>query len=378
MKKSYLILAAVAGLFASCAQNEDLVQIADEPVAIGFNSEFVDNVTRAEMNMTWFKTAGNAFGVYGFKGVAGETGTTNLFTNEKVTYTAGTTNDWTHPTVRFWDKSASNYNFYAYAPYGAYGAAWNNGTGFTFTGIPIIKEITEENADVVVAKSQNNYSFANCATDHAAAGFDPDNVHPTHATPSGFVPFTFHHVLSKLSFKVKTHEDYSNTAVITVKKIELNFPTDNNVSWAETNKDNYPGTTTYSSAYAAAETTSITYETEVYNDATGQEAIVTPAAIGKTYIVTPKNGTVTGHAFGIKVTYDVQYKKETTPGSGTYENDVLETACVATGNIAATDYNPAQNEAWVITIDINPVKIDFCVNKVEAWDDTHTADVEVN
>ena len=116
MKKSYLILAAVAGLFASCAQNEDLVQIADEPVAIGFESGFIDNLTRAELNNAWFTTANNSFGVFGYKGTTELFGTSATPVAELVTRD-GTKNDWVNTTLRFWDKAADDYSFYAYAPY---------------------------------------------------------------------------------------------------------------------------------------------------------------------------------------------------------------------------------------------------------------------
>ena len=384
MKKNYLLIAAAAALFAACAQTDTIKDVDTQDVAIGFSTQGVNKTTRAEMTMDWLKTVNNSFGVYGFKGVAGVSGTTNLFTNEEVKYqsvtpTGGTAyNDWRHETVRFWDKNSNAYNFYAYAPYNAYNVAWDNTKGFSFSGIPVIQLIdnsnNNSNEDLVVAAAQENYSYAQCATDHTniTAG------HPVHDDPSaGYVPFIFHHILSKLSFNVKTHADYSNTAVFTVKEIRLNFPSldesvaNYGVAWNENSKDDVDGTTVYT-GYTTAETTSIVYETEVYNNATGVTANSTAQPIGNAFIVTPKNGTVTGHAFGIKVTYDVQYKK-LNPAYATdntvdqYINDVKEEDCVATGTIAATTYTPSQNEWWTITIDINPESIQFCADKVESW-----------
>lgn len=380
MKKNYLLIAAAAAMFAACSSNDTFKDVDTQDVTIGFSTQGVNKTTRAEMTMDWLKTVNNSFGVYGFKGVAGADGTTNLFTNEEVKYqsvtpTGGTAyNDWRHETVRFWDKNATNYNFYAYAPYNAYNVAWNNSTGFSFSGIPVIQLINNSNVnsneDLVVADAQEGYSYAQCQTDHAAAGFTTTG-HPEHNDPAaGYVPFIFHHILSKLSFKVKTHADYTNTAVFTVKAIDLNFPrvTGENagVAWNETNKNAVAGTTTYT-GYTAAETTSIVYETAVYNDATGVTATSAAQPIGSAFIVTPKNGTVTGHAFGIKVIYDVQYKKEAPNHAGQYINDVAEEGCVATGTIAAGTYTPAQNEWWTITIDINPESIQFCADKVDGW-----------
>ena len=118
MKKSYLILAAVAGLLASCSSEvlvDDQPTRTTTPVAIGF-STFADKATRANVNDLEFYH--QTFAVYGTK--------YNENTNpqvqrvfDKVTCTYATDPDitgyWQYAPARYWDKQ-STYKFVAFAP----------------------------------------------------------------------------------------------------------------------------------------------------------------------------------------------------------------------------------------------------------------------
>jgi len=399
MKKSYLMIAAAATLLTACMDNDTFNEVDTLEVPIGFNATIVNKVTRAEITTAYLRgveaTQANQvyhdFGVFGYKASQSNY---PLFDDEQVTVSrtgSGSEQDpyvydWTHSTVRFWDKNNNaTYTFYAYAPYGAYNVD-GSASGITFSNIPVITKIQDNHIDdVVVATPYIAQTMAQCVshtgiTDHAS----------THGT---YVPFVFKHILSKLSFKVKTHADYSNSAVFTVKTIDLNFPTDVDnatpqVSWSGNGTTN---TLTYSAHYAttAEPTSSTVYETGVFNST--QVATSTATAIGDAFIVTPVAGTVTKHAFNVKVTYDVQYMK-LNPAYAT-DNTVdqyiadgdPELGCIATGRIdtkvvesqTVPAYNPEANDSWVITIDINPEKIDFCVDKVDGWNAEETAEVEV-
>lgn len=382
------MIAAVAALFAACAEKDTFKEAVQEDVAIGFNATLVSKVTKAEITTAYLREvdASNQiyhdFGVFGYK--ASQSNFT-LFDNEQLTVVrtgAGSDQspyvyDWTHTTVRFWDKSSTaTYTFYAYAPYNAYNATGSE-AGISFTKIPVITKIQANHIDDVVvatpyiAQTKEQCTSHTGITDHAT----------THST---YVPFVFNHIFSRLSFKVKTHEDYSATATFTVKSIELNFPSDKSsnedqVSWSGNGTTN---TITYSTNYAAtsAPTPSTTYETTVYSNTTGQVATVTPAPIGDAFIVTPVNTAQPKHAFNIKLTYDVEYWNTDNSSAG------KETDCIATGridtkvveNVESPAYNPAANESWVITIDINPDQIDFCADKVNGWDspDEYTGEVK--
>ena len=380
MKKSYLMIAAAAALFAACAENDTIKEV-NEDVAIGFDGKYVNKATRAEINEAWFQTSGKHFGVYGYKGA-----TFQLFNNEDVSWN-GT--DWVHTTVRFWDKNATDYNFYAHAPL----AATHTFTDkkYTFTSIPVITEINTGDPDIVVATPITAMGYGSC-TQTSADGHG-----------EGHVEFDFNHILSKLAFKVKTSVP-ATSAEITVTEVKLDFPT-GTATWAQAAADNVAGATTYSS-YTAKDGINnegapiyANFETAVFS---GTTAVLTSQAVsiadatnssnvGNTFIVTPVASTGNGveHIFGVKVTYNIQYKK-LNPAYATdntvdqYINDGdPETGCIATGvigggNTTATQYKPAQNSSYIITIDVNPAQIQFCVDDVIGWDtDITTTEGEV-
>lgn len=130
-----MLIAAAAAMFAAC-QQEDVVndQSSNNNVqqAIGF-STFTPNVTRgAENSDATFKQGLENyhpdFYVWGFKNINGTY--KSVFTGNDV-YDEATKPDavgadksivnwddpdWTYAPVRYWDKSATNYNFFAVAP----------------------------------------------------------------------------------------------------------------------------------------------------------------------------------------------------------------------------------------------------------------------
>ncbi len=387
MKKSYLILAAVAGLFASCAQNEDLVQIADEPVAIGFESGFIDNLTRAELNNSWFTTANNSFGVFGYKGTTELFGTSATPVAEQVTWD-GTKNDWVNTTLRFWDKAADDYSFYAYAPYASTSTtyAFSSSTkNFTFTrtksttdNVDVITNMSVAGADVAISTPLENYSYANCCTN------------TTNGHGSGHVEFTFNHIYSKLAFKAYTSVDPTK-ATIKITSIDLDFPTMTSATWAQDRTGNtYHGATTFTGYTAATGVSGNAtdgfyvsvadskdankFKTSVYSNASGSDNLPykgatppgTPIALGDQFVVIPVGTNAAEHIFGVKVTYTI-----------TYADSKVETGCIATGVVgggSATEnqYKPTQNSSYIVTIDVNPAQIQFCVNSITDWD-TDTA-----
>lgn len=373
MKKTYLWIAAAAAMFAACSQRDFINDIVDEDATIGFKAKYVNKATRAEINNAWFANENqNSFGVDGLKG------SYRLFENEKVTWN-NTDHKWTNPTYRLWDKSANNYEFYAYAPYDGEDNddithSFNATTKkYTFSEIPVIKNIDDANADIVIATPITGYSYSNTLSGHNTTTGASANGHG-----DGHVEFDFNHILSKLAFKAYTSVD-PDKAEIYIKKIELDFPTGTS-TW--TQGDGFAGTTAYT---AWAETTNengykakdgTNYETLVFSGNTaklgyGSEnagAIADNNTTAKTFIVTPvaASGLGAEHIFGIKVTYDVQYKK-----NGNNDGDKEEN-CVATGvigdGVPATNlYKPNQNDSYVVTINVNPEHIEFCVDHVAGW-----------
>lgn len=128
MKKIYLSLIAVAGLFIACNESDILVDYdTTEPTpdqAIAFES-FHQSATRAENNGAdygWaFFDHHTTFEVWGYK----NTSETEVFERDVVTVTsdgAATPNyTYTYSPLRYWDKAALMYEYYAAAPSGANG-----------------------------------------------------------------------------------------------------------------------------------------------------------------------------------------------------------------------------------------------------------------
>ena len=399
MKKSYLMIAAVAAIFTACGGNDIYKEVEEQDIPINFSQMATEKATRtgAELDMDWFhNTAKVGFGVYGFKG--DPAAATKIFKNEQVKSSLATAlYAWTHTTIRFWDKAVSNYNFYAYAPF----AGTNNNDeganpsfdytkGFTFTGLPIIANIdvnesTTLSPDKVVATAVEGVGYTSNKLHQGGSytvGSTTTNVADHANAPT--VPFVFNHILSKLSFKIYTPVKPNNYATeservanFTVKSIKIDFPTATSVTWAETIKSAAAGTTTYSGyANKTGDKTDAAFETEVYSDATGTlvpygESSTNASAIGNTYIVTPVNSTVKKHEFDLQVIYDIAY------ADGTTETGCIATGTIGTGNpeLSSGDegydpniYAPTQNQYYIAVIKLDPAQIEFCVEKVNEWD----------
>ena len=126
MKKIF-IFAATAALLASCAQDEVLNNY--EPTAdkaIGF-STIANKVTRAENSKEDAKLDlylhHESFSVYGYKNVNASPKGINVFNDQSVTVNLDNTTS--YDPVRYWDKAASDYFFYAAAPASPTDGAWS-------------------------------------------------------------------------------------------------------------------------------------------------------------------------------------------------------------------------------------------------------------
>lgn len=355
MKKSYLMIAAAVALFTACAEKDTYKEILNEEVAIDFANGYIGKTTKAELTNEWFKVTNNDFGVYGFKG------TTKIFSNEQVKWSGS---DWTHTTKRFWDKAASNYEFYAYAPYGQAASFDETNKLFGFTEIvanPIV-DILTANADLAVATPMTGISYDKC-TKKEEGGHG-----------AGHVEFIFNHVLSKLSFYVKTDLNVAasggDVKELKVNAISLDFPTATSASWAQSTANSVSGAITYTGYQAKNGINSETgkeipanYETVVIQNAS-TDVTTTATQIGKIFIVAPvtASGTSSEHIFGVKVDYTIKYNDDVTESSTAY--GVIGGGDGTTGT---TQYKPAENTNYAITLNIHPEEIQFCVDKINNW-----------
>ena len=123
MKKSYLIIAAAAAMFAACGDTDTFKEINNtEGPSISF-STYTQKATRAENSDSTYaldlKDHHLTFKVWGYK----NTDSKAVFDGDSVGYS---NSQWSYLKNRYWDKTATTYEFYAFAPENA---------PFTFNGV---------------------------------------------------------------------------------------------------------------------------------------------------------------------------------------------------------------------------------------------------
>lgn len=202
MKKSLFILVAAAGIVA-CSQN-DMINVAEEIDApIGFTKVYVEKSTKAFTTGAYttanFETEGNTFAVYGFKTTATQTNA-RVFDGKVVTYQSGltvstngygSTTDWAYSPLVYWDKTATEYNFYAYAPDASKFTGTvafstdNDPTSFSISGF---NQATSQPAMIDLMTDLTSKSGTNKVQGNAIGTND--------------VAFTFGHILSNINVQM--------------------------------------------------------------------------------------------------------------------------------------------------------------------------------
>lgn len=199
MKKNLFFVALAAIALASCSSDDVLV---DENVAqenqteIGF-STFANSQTRAADNsssatLKALDTHHTSFDVWGYKTV--NSTESNVFVQQQVNYASSA---WSYTPARYWDKSATKYEFYAAAPHSA---NWSiSSKKLTYSGLALTGATL---AEVEYAK---NAVDANASFNSVEAGHDLMISHDitNHTDYTGTkVNLEFDHILSRLNIGV--------------------------------------------------------------------------------------------------------------------------------------------------------------------------------
>ena len=410
MKKSYLILAAVAGLFASCSQNEDLVKVADEPVMIGFDA-FAENLTRTAItegkNLT--KTNGG-FGVWGYKDptaakvtvasgaidvTTGGTSTMqNVFNNVQVWYEDASTKTqgYTYEVPKYWDKNQF-YAFFAYAPYSAADASIENTTGkITLSNIPAKQDLSVSGTTAVNSVNYTTYTqtgttvtdylIASCvdnqaidATNQSAKSYDGKNL---------TVGFTFAHILSQLKVNVKMHQTGADTykGIKSLKVTSLNIENlPNNTetaSFKQNAVNDVAGTYTpanYTTSLEIIGGTNPTSSADLYLLAEGAAAsgttpIAAPSHLTQAflYYLAP-NAPATSSKYLLNINYTIEYV------DGVVENVTREDIDLSAATANMTQFQ--QGYIYTLNIDVDLNQIYFTVDAITDWTNATATDVVV-
>lgn len=249
MKKSLLIL-ATAALVVSCGSDSVRNDVESEEKAIGFIPTFMEKTTRANAGemivqsspaVNTMEVDGNTFEVWGW--VTRTAGTTKLFDNQVVTYndanlTSTPTTGWAYSPIKYWDRNAS-YKFYATAPDGVFTLNESDATEsdrkFTATlpNAKLVQVLHDENGTSKIklaTAASTDAGTASDATDYLVAAVVNCDAGVTNQgnAADGDVAFTFSHILTKLTVKVKTKTEFNNKGDVkpqiklTNLKIKLN------------------------------------------------------------------------------------------------------------------------------------------------------------
>ena len=163
MKKSYLMIAAAAALFAACSNNEIKNEVKDfSESAITF-STYASHQTKAADNSSasdkWdLENHHTTFDVWAWKNYNNAWVSEAVYDKGTVTYTTA----WAASPLKFWDKSADKYYFYAAAPSSP---NWTLNSKYTASTNEVGNNAFLSYADFSLAGGEtNNLSYNSTAT----------------------------------------------------------------------------------------------------------------------------------------------------------------------------------------------------------------------
>ena len=240
MKRLFILSAAVAAL-ASCSNSEVITEVNEPQVpdkAIAFET-FSSNATRESAENSGATTTEGLekhhsnFSVWGYKDVAGSD--ISVFNRRTVSHSSST---WTYSPIRFWDKGANSYKFYACAPADA-GTSNNvftlketsqsTNTGYAeayyFTTGTVTLQAETLDKTTYSEEYKNSASSPDLQnTDYMIASKCEYNNVATAASSS--VQLDFNHILSRLNITVqkarKTQdEDAFKKATVSLKELSV-------------------------------------------------------------------------------------------------------------------------------------------------------------
>lgn len=212
-------MAAAATMFAACSQNEVLneVQVQDEAQAIGF-STYANKATRSENNnkaYAWdLEDHHESFDVWAGKLVKGAHHAVYAIDSKgTVNYES---NSWVATPSKYWDKTATEYYFYAGAPSdtkwslglttaGDYSTGYLKYDAFTLEGINIA-DGTSTRYDSWERKNDKDLMIAAPKTVERNA---------YNSTTPADVELQFIHILSRLNILVKKGSNIAGELVVT-------------------------------------------------------------------------------------------------------------------------------------------------------------------
>ena len=395
MKKSYLMIAAAAAMFAACSETDTFKEDVKNTEQKAFTfSAYADKVLKGtnSSNLQDFYTV---FGVYGFKNVTRDGTATNeaVFTNTPNEFFASdaqgtvvyktspakpsdewtfTANSWYYEDVRYWDKMANSYEFFAIAPYEATP---------TYTVAAGANNISIATADAKYDIS-NEKNLAIAGTPNAVpqaalsySGFDKDYMLATKSTATtSDVQLNFHHILAKLNVKITKATTYKGKQELKINELKIAGLAKEGYYVYNTDFATKGWTTNGTYARDIAANYSLTDATTNYNDCYWLETLIFPQTTAcKATTAQSVATSLTDMYLYIKYqigseTYEAYYDFAKIWGA-TVVND-------GQGNTNTNSYTFVQGNEYTLTLTVGPDPIHFAA-QVTQWADT-TNPIEVN
>jgi len=353
MKKSLFIIATAVSII-SCSSNDVKNDIAESNIAIGFSKAYVENGTKAINHGAYttanFETLGNTFGVFGYKSTATQTDAL-VFNNVTVEYKTGHTvatnsynavDDWEYSPLVYWDKNATSYSFYAYAPHqgdftGTVALSGRNANGFSITGFEQATTAAADMTDLMVDLTSHSTYTGTIGTND--------------------VSFTFKHILSNITIRMAVGDalkgDYQNNPVTVVSVSVGAIKMDGTYSYvtdaykwqlaSTPHTGTFSGTQTEGNVFAS---NTLTSRTTGFTVVPGLENLLfVPQAVDAGYIIT------------------VQYKI----GSQIYDTTINLNQFKNSSSESLVTWVPGYKYTYDIVIGPNPILFD--ISGVSDWTD---------
>ena len=367
MKKSYLMIAAAATLFAACASNDSFKEIDTQDSPIAFET-FAGKQTKAENSgmttTTVLSGHHESFKVWGAKNATTHQAVYAAATPGTVTYSSSA---WAASPLKFWDKTATNYYFFAAAPSSP---SW----AFAFTSANDMSDGTITLADytltgVNVCTAASTTATASWKT-NGGADLDLMIASPCTVARTAYnkaapdkVTLNFNHILSRLNVLVKKGTTIQNS-VVSLTELKI-YNMKNKGSFNE--KPQNLTSAQLSAGTIARWATPTVDGTYVPNAialtaTTKDDGVTTTAQYVLETLIMPQNATYQDiDASGSSdETEAYVYLKYTIDGEEFYGYYNLAAAFGATSSSTTVPFN----EGWQnnLTITINPAVIEFDAN----------------
>ena len=376
--KKYISIAIIATMMAACGDQTLKNDLNNEPAEIAFET-FADKQTKAENsgedNTTALEGHHTSFKVWGAKVATTHQTVYAANTPGTVTYSS---DKWSATPVKFWDKSASNYYFYAAAPASQ---SW----ALAFKAADDMSDATITLADYKLTGVNVRTAASTTATDSwkTNGGDDIDLMIASpcpvartaynKATPDK-VNLQFNHILSRLNVLVKKG---TNVQDCVVSLIELKVYNMNNKGSFNEKPDGLTSTQLAAGTIARWATPTL-------------DGTYTPSAIALT-ATTKDNGVTTTAQYVLEtliMPQNVAFEEIDASGSDDEDEAYVYIKYSIDGEEFYGYYNLAAafgltaagnipfNEGWQnnLTVTINPASIEFDA-EVFNWDDYATSGV---